>query len=88
MTRTEKMVFMAIIPLLAAGIGAGATYLNGPEKEQIVVTGEAAKAAKDGKLTIEIIRKDETDSNWPLAFGVAAAVAAYAATMIAAARSR
>ena len=87
MTRKEKVVFLAIVPLAAAGLGAGASYLTAPEKEQIIVSGEAAKAAKDGKLTIELVRKDESNSSWPITVAIVAGVAAYAAIMIAASRN-
>lgn len=67
MTNLQKILFLGVIPLAAAGMGAGATYLaDTRDKEQIVITGEAAQAAKDGKLTIEIIRKEE-DAN-PIAW--------------------
>jgi hypothetical protein len=58
---------------MSAGIGALATYSSAERsKEQVIVTGDAAKAAKDGKLTIEIVRRDEGDGrmNWPMAFAV------------------
>ena len=57
--------------MAAAGIGATATYFAAPaDGERIVITGDAAKAAKNGKLTIEIVRREETDgrtSPWILA---------------------
>lgn len=71
MSPKEKIVYLAAVPLLAATIGGVATFIvSQNDKEPIVITKEAAVAAKNGKITIEIIRKDETDSSWPIAFGV------------------
>ena len=71
LTTSQKVIFLGLVPLVAASIGGAATYLaDTKDKEQVVVTGEAAKAAKDGKLTIEIVRREESDddfSAWPLA---------------------
>ena len=71
LTTFQKVIFMGAVPLLAAGIGASATYLsNQSGHEQIVITGDAAKAAKDGKLTIEIVRREEgnDDNSWKMIF--------------------
>jgi hypothetical protein len=68
----QKVVYYAAVPLTAASIGAFATYQAGvSQNEQITITGDAAKAAKDGKLTIEIVRKDATEDKrtpWPAYF--------------------
>ena len=71
---------MGAVPLLAAGIGAFATYeSSSPSKEQVIVTGDAAKAAKDGKLTIEIVRRDEGHNEWAIVFAPLGILLGYAA---------
>ena len=87
MSPKEKIIFLAVIPLAAASLAAGATYLAAPAREQVIVTGEAAKAAKDGKLTVEIVRKDESDPAWPIAFAAVGIAFAFALIMWAASRS-
>ncbi|MEI4507963.1 hypothetical protein WBQ88_09415 [Sphingopyxis sp. CCNWLW253] len=80
MSPKEKLIYLGAIPLLAAGIGGTATFLVAQnDREPIVIGREAVEAAKDGKITIEIVRKDETDSSWPIAFGVFAVAAFFAA---------
>ena len=67
MTGFQKFVFYAVIPVVAAGIGAAATYYGAANQtEQIILNGDAVQAAQDGKLTIEIIRRDEGGTNWAL----------------------
>ncbi len=80
MTGGQKIIYLAVIPILAAAIGGVATYYGAPvEREQLVITGEAAQAAKDGKLTIEIVRSDNTDYSWAMVFAFPLAVFGFAA---------
>jgi len=75
----EKLIYLGAIPLLAAGIGGAATFVvSQNDKEPIVIGSDAVAAAKDGKITIEIVRKDETDSSWPAAFGLVGVMAFFA----------
>ena len=47
MTNRQKIVFLGVIPIVAALIGGIATYLGAPvEREQIVLTGEAPDPAR------------------------------------------
>jgi hypothetical protein len=67
----EKLIYLGAIPLFAASIGGVATFVvSQNDRQPVVISDKAVAAAKDGKITIEIVRKDETDSGWPIAFGV------------------
>ena len=65
MSPRQKLLYLGLVPIGAATIGGAATYLSTPSNhEQVIVTGEAARAAKNGKLIIEVVRRDETDYSW------------------------
>jgi len=69
MTPRQKLIYFGAVPIMAASIGGAATYFATPEpRERIIVTGEAAKAARDGKLVIEVVTRDETDKGWMMIF--------------------
>jgi len=89
-TSKQKLIYLGVIPLASAGIGGVATYYAAPqEQEQIVITGDAAKAAKNGKLTIELIRRDknETDHSWMRFFAFPLLLVGLAAMLWAGARN-
>lgn len=63
----EKLVYLGLIPLFAAGIGSTATYLatqNPPT--QVVLTSRALEKAEAGKITVEVVNREEGDPIWPL----------------------
>ncbi|MEA3061369.1 MAG: hypothetical protein QOJ94_1150 [Sphingomonadales bacterium] len=62
----EKWIFLALVPLAAAGTGGITTYLLADRQpQQVVITPDAMRAAKDGKITVEVVTRDETHSPWP-----------------------
>jgi hypothetical protein len=60
MTPKEKLIFMAVIPLAAAGMGAVATISTADNNEpQIVLTKGAVEAAKGEPIRVEVDIKND-----------------------------
>ena len=79
---------MGLIPLFAAGIGGTATYLatQGPPT-QVVLTRETLEKAEAGKITVEVVNRDDGDSMWPLILLPITVMSGFAILIYAAARS-
>ena len=64
MTPKEKVLYLAIIPLFAAGMGVLATIATTQDsRPQVVLTKEALAAAKGGTVRIELVVKNENTSD-------------------------